>query len=165
MPRNSGLRWKCHGKTRGYVQSLFHEHLLNDHAVHPGRSGILPHITLNLVFSLQALWESSGREVLWLRCSELTVGLANTSHSAGASQPPLVYCCSCASPAYLRAVPGSCWRRADAELAFIWAIWSLPTLLFQSWESAELDCGWRWKAQLWHTVLSRTVKICALHTK
>lgn len=159
MLRNSGLRRKCHGKSRGYVQSLFHEHLLNDRAVHPG---ILAHITLYSVFSLQALWESSGREVLWLRCSELTAGLNNTSHSVGAPQAPLVYCCCCAAPAYLRAVPGSCWPWADVELALIWAIWSLPMLLFQRWETAELDSGWRWQAQLWYT---RTIKICALHPK
>lgn len=48
------------------------------------------HIALHLVFSLQAFLESSGREILWLRCSKVTVGLDNTSQLAGASQLPSV---------------------------------------------------------------------------
>lgn len=75
-------------------------------------------LALNLVFSLQALSLPSGREVLWLRCSELTVGVDTTSCSAGASQPLLVYCCSCASPAS-PTVPAACWQKADIEFALI----------------------------------------------
>lgn len=75
---------EIHGKSSGYVQSLFHEHLLN------ARAMVFWHVALNLVFSLQALWESSGREVLGLGCSKRTVGLDNTSQLAGAPQPSSV---------------------------------------------------------------------------
>lgn len=104
-PRKPGLRWKCHGKSRRCVRSLFHEHLPNDCAVCPLCPGIQAYIALKF-----SLWESSGREILWLRCSELTVGLDDISSLAGASQTPSVCCCCCGSPVYLRAVPDACWE-------------------------------------------------------
>lgn len=106
MPGNYRLRWKCHGKSSGYVQSLLCEHLLNACAVHTGWDVLVIWlIALNLVFSLQALGESSGREVLWLRCSELTVGLHKTSHLAGASQ---LHFCTPSSSAWFLLVKGRC---------------------------------------------------------
>lgn len=119
------------------------------------------HIALNLVFNLQALWESSGREVLGLRCSELTVGLDNTSQLAGASQLQsvllLLYFCTPSNSAWFLLMEGR------HEVGFDLGHLLTANISVSELGIAEFGSGWRWKFQI--LAHSRTIKISALHTK
>lgn len=150
-------------KISGYVQSLFHEHLLNAWAGHPGCAGILAHsskFSLQPAGPLRVLRERSiGARVFQADC--ITGWHFPVGWSTSASK--------CAAVAALLHTFKQCLVSAGEGQTLNW-LWFWPFahcqhFCFRAGKVQYLALAGGGLARFWHTPLSRNIKISAFHTK